>query len=52
MTTPTRFISRLSHHALPLGVLLILLYLLIRNHGLYPVVFLDEWAYSLSLIHI
>jgi len=46
MTTHTRFTSRLSHYALPLGVLLILLYLLIRNHGLYPVVFLDEWSYS------
>ena len=46
MTTDNRYPSRLARFALPAGVLLILLFLLIRNHGLYPLVFLDEWSYS------
>lgn len=46
MTTDNRYPSRLARFALPAGVLLILLFLLIRNHGLYPLIFLDEWSYS------
>ncbi|KQQ33674.1 hypothetical protein ASF61_11490 [Duganella sp. Leaf126] len=40
---PTRPLLR---YAFPAAVALILLLLLVRNHGLYPVVFLDEWSYS------
>lgn len=35
-------------HGLPLALLAILLYLILRNTGAYPVVFADEWLYSKS----
>jgi len=38
----------LSRHGLPLALIAILLYLILRNTGAYPVVFADEWLYSKS----
>lgn len=35
-------------HGLPLALVAILLYLILRNTGAYPVVFADEWLYSKS----
>lgn len=37
---------RLARLALPATLLLVLAYLVARNHGLYPAVFADEWSYS------
>ena len=40
--------ATVARHGLPLALIAILLYLMLRNTGAYPVVFADEWLYSKS----
>lgn len=44
LTTSQRQLA--ATYGLPLAVLAVLLYLILRNTGAYPVVFADEWLYS------
>lgn len=44
LTPPRR--QQLASHGLPLALVAVLLYLILRNTGAYPVVFADEWLYS------
>jgi phosphoglycerol transferase len=43
--TPTQR-QAAANYGLPLALLTVLLYLILRNTGAYPVVFADEWLYS------
>ena len=40
--------AAVARHGLPLALIAIVLYLILRNTGAYPVVFADEWLYSKS----
>lgn len=42
----SRLMQPLRTHAFPLALLAVFVYLVLRNTGLYPMVFADEWLYS------